>query len=89
MSFMSVNLSSTGELGLAVRSLRLGQNLTMQELAARSGHSRDLIHRLESGRDVSSSSLFDVLQALRAGLEIKSAELPTLEEMRSRFGEPE
>jgi HTH-type transcriptional regulator / antitoxin HipB len=86
---MSDNLATTGDLGLAIRSLRLGQNLTMQELAARSGHSRDLIHRLESGRDVSSSSLFDVLRVLRAGIDIRSAELPTLEEMRSRFGEPE
>jgi transcriptional regulator with XRE-family HTH domain len=86
---MSDAIESPSGFGLAVRSLRLGQGITMQELAGRSGHSRDLIHRLESGRDVSSSALFDVLRVLHAGIAIKSLELPTLEEMRSRFGEPE
>lgn len=84
---MSVKLRTSSDLGQAVRSLREQQRLTTVELARRSGHSRDLIYRLESGRQVSSSAIFDVLRVLGSSLQISSAGLPTLEEMKERFKE--
>ncbi len=86
---MSVNLLNSPDLGSAIRAMRTQQKISATDLARRSGHSRDLIWRLESGRDVSSSALFDVLRALGSALQIASAELPTLEEMRERFKEPD
>ena len=63
------------------------QKISATELAQRSGRSRDLIWRLESGRDVSSSALFDVLRVLGSALQVTAPGLPTLEEMRERFKE--
>jgi transcriptional regulator with XRE-family HTH domain len=86
---MSVTLRTPADLGRALRDLREQRKLTTVELARRSGRSRDLIYRMESGRDVSSSALFDILRALDSSIEIRPAGLPTLQEMRERFKEPE
>jgi len=85
---MSGKLKTAADFGRAVRELRERQKLTTVELARRSGRSRDLIYRLESGRDVSTSAIFDVLRALESSVELGSAALPTLEEMQQRFREP-
>ncbi|MES3001232.1 MAG: helix-turn-helix transcriptional regulator [Pseudomonadota bacterium] len=87
MSDMSDKLRSSTELGNAIRDLRMQQKISATELAQRSGRSRDLIWRLESGRDVSSSALFDVLRVLGSALQVTAPGLPTLEEMRERFKE--
>ncbi len=89
MSLMSGVIRTPADLGLAVRTVRTQQKVSATDLARRSGHSRDLLWRLESGRDVSSSAILDVLRALGCALQIDSAELPTLEEMRERFKEPD
>lgn len=86
---MSVTLRTPADLGRALRELRESRKLTTVELARRSGRSRDLIYRLESGRDISSSALFDILRALDSSIEIRRAGLPTLDEMKERFQEPE
>jgi transcriptional regulator with XRE-family HTH domain len=86
---MSGTLRTSSELGKAIRNLRTQQQISVVDLAQRSGRSRDLIWRLESGRDVSTSALLDVLGVLGSALQIGSAGLPTLEEIRERFKEPE
>jgi transcriptional regulator with XRE-family HTH domain len=82
---MSDDLRTPADLGGAIRDLRVRQKISATELAQRSGRSRDLIWRLESGRDVSSSALFDVLRVLGSALRVTEPGLPTLEEMRERF----
>ena len=58
---------------------------TALEIADRSGRSRDVLYRLEQGRDVSVSSLLALLQVLGHAIEIVPAGRPTLAEMRRRF----
>lgn len=84
---MSVNIRSAAELGQSLQLLRKQQKVSATELARRSGRSRDLIWRLESGRDVSTSALLDVLRALGSAVNLAPVALPTLDEMRERFGE--
>lgn len=76
---------SLHDLGQAVRRLRQSDGLRAVRIAEQSGRSRDLLHRLESGRDVTTSALLDVLQAMGCVLRIEKAGLPTLQEMRQRF----
>lgn len=82
-------IKTPADLAQAVRELREAQGLSIALLAQRSGHSRALIYRLESGGDVSSSSIFDVLRVLGASARITPAAMPTLEEMKERFKEPD
>lgn len=70
-----------------VHSLRVQQGLSLSELARRTGRSRDTLHRLERGEDVSVSTLLSVLAALGHGLALEPAGLPSLEDMRRRFAE--
>ena len=60
--------------------------MTVVELARRSGRARTLIHRLESGGDVTVASLLDLLRAMNLGLRIEPLAAPTLDEVRARFG---
>jgi DNA-binding phage protein len=57
------------------------------EVARRSGRSRDILHRLEGGQDVSVSSLLDILRAMNLSLSLVPAGTPTMEEVRERFGD--
>lgn len=82
-------LKTPADLAEAIRALREAQGLSIVDVAQRSGHSRALIYRLESGGDVSSSSIFDVVRALSASVRIMPGSLPTLEEMKERFEEPD
>jgi len=76
---------SLGDLGQTVRRLRQRDGLRAVRIAEQSSRSRDLLHRLESGRDVTTSALLDILQAMGCVLRIEKAGLPTLQEMRQRF----
>lgn len=78
-------LRTPGDLGTAVRSARQTQGLKAVEIARRSGKSRDILHRLEAGHDVSVSSLFDILRAMNLSLRLVPAGTPTMEEVRARF----
>ncbi|MCB1561899.1 MAG: helix-turn-helix domain-containing protein [Xanthomonadales bacterium] len=73
------------DLGDAVRGARHEQGLKATQLAARSGRSRDLLHRLETGRDVTTGALLDVLRSMGYSLRLERPGLPTLDEMRQRF----
>jgi len=46
-----------------------------------------ILHRLERGEDITLSSLFDILRACGLSLQLVSAGLPTLAEMRQRFSQ--
>jgi transcriptional regulator with XRE-family HTH domain len=53
-------------------------------IAEKSGRSRDVLNRLEKGRDVSLTSLLAILAAMGHTIEIVGLGLPTREEMRRR-----
>lgn len=89
MSFMSDIIRTLEDLGRTVRQARRARGLTAVEVARRSGRSRDLLHRLETGRDVSAAALLDVLRAMGHSLGVVPAGMPTLEEMRERFAKDE
>jgi transcriptional regulator with XRE-family HTH domain len=78
-------LRTPGDIGAAVRAARLERRLTAVEVARRSGRSRDILHRLENGGDISLRALTDILQAMGCALELRDAGPPTLEEMRARY----
>ncbi|HET9049947.1 MAG TPA: helix-turn-helix transcriptional regulator [Chiayiivirga sp.] len=77
------------DLGDAVRGARREQGLKATQVAAKSGRSRDLLHRLETGGDVTTGSLLDVLRGMGYTLRLEPLGLPTLEEVRQRFSEDE
>jgi HTH-type transcriptional regulator / antitoxin HipB len=84
MSGMS-DIQTLAELGQAVRAARLAAGLTTVEVAKDSGRSRDVLHRLENGQDVSVSSLLAILAAMQRRLELASVTRPTLGDMQRRF----
>lgn len=82
---MSDRIRTLEDLGRAVQQMRRAQRLTTVEVARRSARSRDVLHRLEAGRDVSASALLDILQVMGCSLAVERAGMPTLQEMRERF----
>ena len=85
MSVMSDFVRILSDVGPAIRKLRKSRRVKVQDLAIRSGKSRDTLHRLEAGGDVSVSTLLSVLAGLGFAIEIVSTGVPTLDEMRARF----
>jgi len=77
------------DLGEVVRGTRREQGLKATQVAMRSGRSRDLLHRLETGGDITTGALLDVLRSMGYTLRLEPLGLPTLEEMRQRFAEDE
>nr|WP_256365113.1 helix-turn-helix transcriptional regulator [Caldimonas brevitalea] len=84
---MSDTLRLLHDAGPALRRLRKAKGVPAARLAEISGKSRDTVHRLERGEDVSLSTFLAVLGALGYGIEIKALGRPTLEEMSRRFAE--
>jgi HTH-type transcriptional regulator / antitoxin HipB len=79
------NIRLLSDLGQAVRAARLAAGLTTVEVARNSDRSRDVLHRLENGQDVSLSSLLAILASIGKCIELASATRPTLPEMQRRF----
>ena len=79
------DIQTLSELGQAVRDARLAARLTTVEVARHSGRSRDVLHRLENGQDVSASSLLAILAAIGQRIEFAAVTRPTLGEMQRRF----
>lgn len=77
------------DLGQAIREARAEGKLRTTDIARRSGRSRDVLHRLEKGDDVTVASLLDILRAMGLCLRLERAGLPTLEEMHQRFSDPD
>ena len=86
MSSPPLPIRSLYDLGQTVRHLRQSEGQRAVWVAQQSGRSRDLLHRLESGGDVTTSALLDILQAMGYALRIEKAGLPSLDEVRRRFG---
>lgn len=72
------------DVGSQVRALRLATQMPTALIAEKSGRSRDVLNRLEKGRDVSLTSLLAILAAMGHTIEIVGLGLPTREEMRRR-----
>jgi HTH-type transcriptional regulator/antitoxin HipB len=85
MTAMSDIIRVASDIGPAVRRHRRSKRLKVTDVAARSGKSRDTIHRLERGEEVSVSTLMAVITTLGMSIEFVSAGLPSLEEMQARF----
>ena len=84
---MKDRISTLADLGKAVRAARLASEKTTTETATASGRSRDVLHRLERGQDVSVSSLLNILSAIGHSLSLQPAGRPTLSQMRERFAD--
>lgn len=89
MSFMKDIIRTQQDLGSTLRALRKTDHLRAVAVAQHAGVSRDVLHRLEKGGDVTVSSLLAVLSAMGYVLRLEKAGLPTLEEMRQRFAQDE
>lgn len=89
MSCMQDVIRTQEDLGNTLRTLRKAQGLRAVAVAQHAGVSRDVLHRLEKGGDVTVSSLLAVLSALGYGVRLEKAGLPTLDEMRQRFAQDE
>lgn len=87
MSCMKDNIRLAGDLGTAIRQARKEAGLKATDVARDAGRSRDVLHRLERGDDVTVASLMDILRAMGLVLRIEKAGLPTLAEMQQRFGQ--
>ena len=72
------------DVGLQVKAIRQATKIRTTLIAEKSGRSRDVLNRLEKGRDVSLKSLLVILAAMDKRVEIVPLGLPTREEMRRR-----
>jgi HTH-type transcriptional regulator / antitoxin HipB len=79
------DIQTLADLGQAVRDARLAARLTTVEVAKDSGRSRDVLHRLENGQDVSASSLLAILAAIGRRIELAAVTRPTLGDMQRRY----
>jgi len=86
MSSMKDTLRLPSDLGRAIKAARLAANLSVSEVAAKAGRVRDVIYRIEAGKDTSVASLFAVLSVLRLQLRLEKQGMPTLEQVQARFG---
>lgn len=73
-------------LGAAIKAARLQAGMSIKELAEQSGRVRDVIYRLEAGKDTSLTSLFAVLAVLKLTIRLEPAGRPTLSQVQARFG---
>lgn len=75
------------DLGDALKMHRKTHKLKATSIAEKSGRSRDTINRLERGEDVTVKSMFDILRAMGLCIRLDTAGMPSMAEMRQRFGE--
>lgn len=75
------------DIGQRYRVIRAVQRLNVSEVAARQKLSRNTIHRLEAGGDVTVSTLLLALRACGYTIELTPMAAPSLDEMRARFPE--
>lgn len=86
MSSMNDDIRLPADLGAAIKAARQHAGLSITDLAEQSGRVRDVIYRLEAGRDTSLTSLFAVLSVLKLTLRLEPAGRPTLSQVQARFG---
>jgi HTH-type transcriptional regulator / antitoxin HipB len=86
MSVIMDKLRIPSDLGDALKRHRKAHKLRATAIAEKSGRSRDTLNRLERGEDVTVKSMFDILRAMGLCIRLEPAGIPTLAEMRERFG---
>jgi len=64
INYFSSNEEILNKIGLRIKALRIDENLSQSELASRTGVSERTIGNLESGKDVSLSTLISVMRVL-------------------------
>jgi len=89
MQAMTDKIRILGELASQLKAQREAARLSKSELAQRAGKVREVVYRLESGEDVTVSSLLAVLGGMGLALQIVKAGLPTMQEVAARFAEDE
>lgn len=89
MQVMTDKIRLLSELGPLLKSRREAAGLSKTELAQRAGKVREVIYRLESGEDVTVSSLLAVLGALGLALQVVKAGMPTMQEVADHFAQDE
>lgn len=72
-------------LGRQLRGHREALGMGKAELAERAGKVREVIYRLEAGKNSAVSSLLAVLGALGLGLRLERSRLPSAGEVAARF----
>jgi len=85
MQAMTDNLRLPDELGQQLQARRRALRLSKSELAERAGKVREVVDRLEAGKDSTVSSLLAVLAALGLALRLEPVGLPTAQEVARRF----
>lgn len=85
LSDMSDIIRLPADAGATFRRLRLASKASASQVARVAGRSRDTLHRLETGEDVSLATFLAFLSALGCALEIVPAGIPSLQEMQRRF----
>ena len=80
-------IKTTQMLGAAFHRMRSEAGLRPSKIAERAGRSRDILYRLESGKDISVSALLDLLRATGHAIQIVPTGLPTMDQMRAMFQE--
>ncbi len=83
---MKDKIRISADLGENIRETRIAAGIRTIEVAKRSGRSRDILSRLERGEDVTVSALLDILRAMGWTIRLERLGMPTLDEMRARFG---
>ena len=89
MLVMTSKIRFPRNLASVVRTQRKSAGLSKSALAQRAGKVREVIYRLESGEDVTVSSLLAVLGAMGLALQVVKAGLPTMEEVAALFADDE
>jgi len=87
MSIIMDKIKTNQMLGESIRRIRKEKRLRTVDIAERSGRSRDILHRLENGRDISVSALLDILSAAGLAITLVPAGIPTMEQMREAFAD--
>jgi len=86
---MTDKIRILSELAPLLKAHREAAGLSKSALAQRAGKVREVIYRLESGEDVTVSSLLAVLGAMGLAIQIVKAGLPTMQEVAERFAQDE
>lgn len=68
------------DLGFQIRKRRKQQGISANDLCKEAGISRDTLNRLEKGRDVTTTTLFQVLGALQVCMNLGLPDFPSLED---------
>lgn len=84
---MSDILRLFSDAGPAYKRLRTERKLSAVQACRLAGKSRDTLYRFESGEDTSLGTAMAFLATVGHALEVVKAGLPSIEEMRNRFGD--